>query len=394
MKTKTLAILAGVTVVLAAGAAVLTTRESTPAATGLSHGRLFADLEGQAAQAAKVTIKRGAVETVLARAAGGWAVQNRDNYPADFDKVRKLVRGVAEADILEAKTSKPELYERLGLHDADAAGATRVSIEDASGKALAVVLVGNSHWDGGPAEGAADTRPKYFARRDGEAQTFLVRGDLAADASPMSWINRVAVDVDSSKVRSVVVTHASAPDKPEERVIVSKTAEADPNFKLEGLPEGRQLKDEYAATRVAQALGSVSIDDVAAAGAIDFSTPLLTAEYRTFDGLVIGVKMVEKDAKKWFAFSASYEEPAAKPDAATEPDAAKKFEETAAEVKKQVEELSAKWAPWAFVMPEWKVNQLNVRTEALLKPLETPVVDTPAAPAEQPQDSILVPPKN
>ena len=46
-----------------------------------------------------------------------WTVAERDNYPADTGRLRKLLLELAEARLLEEKTSNPELYDRLKVED-------------------------------------------------------------------------------------------------------------------------------------------------------------------------------------------------------------------------------------------------------------------------------------
>ena len=49
------------------------------------------------------------------------------------------------------------------------------------------------------------------------------------------------------------------------------------------MPAGRELKDDAAATRVAQALSALNMDDVAAAGTIKFEGPgVMTGEWRDY----------------------------------------------------------------------------------------------------------------
>ena len=56
-------------------------------------------------------------------------MSERDNYPADEGKVRKLLIAIADAKVLEEKTSKPESYATLGVEDTKAAGATSLRID-------------------------------------------------------------------------------------------------------------------------------------------------------------------------------------------------------------------------------------------------------------------------
>jgi len=65
----------------------------------------------------------------LTRKDDAWKVSDRDNYPADDGKVRKLLIALADAKIAEQKTSDPKNYATLGVEDTKGSGATSVRIE-------------------------------------------------------------------------------------------------------------------------------------------------------------------------------------------------------------------------------------------------------------------------
>ena len=50
----------------------------------------------------------------LLRSDAIWSVVERDGYPADVEKVRHTLIGLAEARIVEAKTANPEFYDPTG----------------------------------------------------------------------------------------------------------------------------------------------------------------------------------------------------------------------------------------------------------------------------------------
>ena len=83
-------------------------------------GRLFLPgLESMLSETNQVTIVKGGNEAVatLQRNADGWTVAERGGYPADFAKFRSSLLALAEARVLEVKTSDPEQYNRLGVED-------------------------------------------------------------------------------------------------------------------------------------------------------------------------------------------------------------------------------------------------------------------------------------
>jgi hypothetical protein len=433
MRNKSLLIVAGVAGVAAAVAAiVVSNRSSHEAPKGLSKEAtlLFPGLRDRMNDVAMIKLKRGAEEVAVAKVAADkpdWVVTNRGNYPAEFDPVRRLIGGLAEATVVEAKTSKPEFYDKIGVGDTDKPGAmgTKVELQDAAGKPLAALVIGTTSREGGGENEPGGSKPRYFVRKLDEAQTYLAKGDLAVQAGPMTWVNRSIVEADGSKVKSVTVTQTvnGAP----ETIRVSKGTAADQKYSLENMPAGRQLKDEYKVTNLGQSFAGMTMDDVAPATGMDFSKPEATVEAALFDGEFITARMITKDGKKYWAFEARYEEPpttgapaaapvppaseepkgpapaaagesagaspdAAQPDQAKEAaakaeaakaeaakaEAAKAQAEEKAAATKRVAQLNEKCGPWAYVLPEYKITAVLVKLEDLLKPVETPAAGTPA----------------
>src|SRR4051812_33560503 len=111
MKPKTLTILAALALVLAL-VAFLTLRTPSTSTSETSQ-LLFPTLREQAGKVANIRVHRGSVESVLTLAERDskpiWVLKNHANYPIEVEHVRTLISALAEATILEPKTSKPEL---------------------------------------------------------------------------------------------------------------------------------------------------------------------------------------------------------------------------------------------------------------------------------------------
>ncbi len=384
-----------------AAAAVMRSRTARPAEG--KPALLLPSAREQLGKIARVHIKRGPAETLLEqREQEGrpvWVVASKHGYPADSERVRKMIAELLDSRTVEAKTSKPENYERIGVAEPEAPGAAGVlvDVQDPAGASLGAVIIGNAS-SAPTGEDSTLAGPRYFVRRKGEAQSWLAQGNLSVAAEPMSWVNRGPVEVDIAKVRAATITHLG--DMPE-TVAVSKQLAADGTFKFDALPEGRQPKDEFAATRVAQAISGVVIDDVAPASSVDMSQPELTAVFTTFEGQTITATCASKDGARWWAFTASFEPTSAPPhpaapenaDDATKAaaeksraDAERMHQESMAAIQKKTEELNKRLAGWVFVLPDYKVKALMVRQEELLAPPppSEPAPPVPAAP-ETPQ---------
>src|SRR3954470_7827644 len=118
MKNKSLLIVAFVAAVAAASAAVVISsrsgRESARSAPPTAAQPLFPGLRDKVNDVAKLKLKRGTVDVTLAKSQGdkpAWVVESKGGYPADFEMIRRAIGGLAQADVVETKTSKPEFYE-------------------------------------------------------------------------------------------------------------------------------------------------------------------------------------------------------------------------------------------------------------------------------------------
>ncbi len=393
MKTKTLMMLAAVTLLLTVVVLLMVRRPvEAPAlpSRGADAQPLLPGARAEMARISIVTLKRGANETVIEKRGSEWVLPAKDNYPADDNRVRTFVGDVLQSTIAEMKTAKPDLYERIGVADIDAPGATGalVTLGDEAGKPIGSVIIGNASQAPAAGSAAGDSDPRFFVRRSGEAQSYLARGNLNVVADPITWAKRSVLDIDASKVQSVIITHRSE-GQPDQTLTISRAAPTVQQFALENIPAGREAKDAFSAGRAAQALSAVQMDDVAAAR-IDMTRPETTAEYHLFDGSVITARMLTHDAKKWWSFEASYEErpppempavdpantdPAAAEAARAQADKDRFTERNTAEAT--VADLNKKLSGWIFVLPDYKAQSINMTMEDLLKPLASPATQPP-----------------
>lgn len=357
MKAGTLVLLvvaAGVVV----GAAALVARSGPAPAPNPGTVLLFPDLKARATGITALRVRGAEKSCVIRRAEFGWVVESKANYPADTKLVSDALRSVLDATVMETKTSKPELYPRLGVEGPDAPGSTSVllTFEDAGGVA-ASLIVGKRQWGGGSDASAATT----FVRREGEENSLQVKAELRADANPLSWIDRSVVDLRPERVKSATIVHGipNGVVPPASFAVSREKADAG-EFTLDPMPPGRSLKDQFVLTRIANALGGVTLDDVAPAAELDFESPeRVTITYRCFDGLVIEGRLVTREGKAWARFNASYAPAEGQPEQAPEVLGA------------EIARMNKALAGWAFQLPEWKAASLRLKPEDLLAPEAT-----------------------
>lgn len=358
MKAGTLLVLVVASAVLVGAAALVVRSGSSPAPTP-GTGLLFPDLKARAAGITVLRVRGSEAASVIRRAESGWVVESKANYPADAKLVSDALRGVLDATVIETKTSKPELYSRLGVEGPVSPGSTSVlvTVEDAAGVA-ASLIVGKRQWGGGADASAATT----FVRREGEEASLQVKAELRADANPLSWIDRSVVDLRPERVKSATIVHGFPNGIVPPVAFAARREKADTGeFSLDPMPPGRSLKDQFVLTRIANALSGVTLDDVAPAAEVDFESPeRVTITYRCFDGLVIEGQLVMREAKAWARFNASYAAPEGQPAEAPEV------------LNAEIARMNKVLAGWAFQLPEWKAASLRLKPEDLLAPEATP----------------------
>jgi hypothetical protein len=297
----------------------------------------------------------------LTRKDDAWKVSDRDNYPADDGKVRKLLIALADAKLAEQKTSDPKNYATLGVEDTKGSGATSVRIELVGTPKPVDLIVGKQ---------AAGARANYV-RRAGEAQSWLIESTLDTSATPDAWLRKDIIDVSADRVQSATVS-TKQDSKP---YTAAKKTRADQNFDVDGLPKGKSLSAPTAANSVAMALTAVSLSDVKPASAFQSTPPAAHATFKTFDGLVVDVDGWIQDQKHFIALKPSFDAAQAERfKVATAPAADKKDANKdekkdapapppAPNVADDAKKVADKVSGWVYEIPDYKY-------EGLFKPVE------------------------
>jgi len=311
----------------------------------------------------------------LTRGANGWSIAEKNGFAADTGKLREFLLKLADAKLVEQKTSSKEKYAALGVEDVADKDAKSVEIELGGLQKPVKVIIGNANQHGGT-----------FVRRAGEAESWLASGSFSVDKKTDSWLRKDLTDIAATRIASIDITR---PDG--KTVRLAKAAEGDANFKLADVPKGREAGSDYAINGPASTLGGLKFDDALPAKDAPPAEKPLKARFATFDGLIVDVTAWDKDGKDYAQFSASEDEKTAsahvdatlakaKSDEATKPadakaetsaaDPAKERDAKLAALKKEADDLNARFKDWTFVLPAYKYAAINKAPEDFLKPLE------------------------
>ncbi|HEY7640908.1 MAG TPA: DUF4340 domain-containing protein [Steroidobacteraceae bacterium] len=353
----------GIAAIVAIVAGVWLAGRQGSSGTAAESGALYPGLKEQLNAVNAVHLyKAGDARVVeLVRKDNAWQVGERDSYPADDGKVRKLLIAIADAKIAEQKTSDPQHYTTLGVEDTKGAAANSVRVELVGTPKPVNLIIGKQ---------AVGGRSNYV-RRAGEPQSWLINATIDTSATPDAWLRKDIIDVSADRMQSATVTAKEG--KPYR---AAKSSRAEQNFAVTGLPKGKSLSAPTAANSVATALTALSLSDVRPASAFQSTPPAAHATLKTFDGLVVDVDGWIQDQKHFVALHPSFDAAQAEHfKVATAPAEEKKDEKKgdkkeaapapppAPNVAEDAKKAADKVAGWVYEIPDYKY-------ESLFKPVD------------------------
>ncbi len=377
MNAKNLSILAIITLAIVITAILLTQKETIPTAAK----KLFPDLENVINDVTEININTQDKSTTLLRTGENWQWQIKEKhlYPASLDKVHKLLLGVVNLTVIEAKTSNPSRYAKIGVEYISEEGAKSVllTLKKADGEIKVNLIIGNDR-----IAKSDPTRREIYVRKQGEKQSWLTLGQLSSENTPKDWLDQQIVNIDSNNIRQVSITHPEG-----DSLLLFKDSPEDENYQLADLPENAKVKLPYILDNIATTLSGLDLDDVTVATEVEFNDDATTrAVFTTFDGLEITMTTTKKEGKHYAKFAAAFNQASVKAlkkdEKATAEEDAETQPVTDEEIKKQVDQLNANFKGWAYELSEYKVDYLAKKSEELIS-VEEPA-DAPIEEIKQP----------
>lgn len=331
-----LLVAAAVTSALAIVSSASNNRVARPKVAGAP---LVAGLAANAPRIARIEISQGDKAVALALSGSSWVLASRDGYPARADAVRGLLVKMAEADLVEPKTTVKDRFGLLDLEDPTAKDAKSrlVRLLDAKGAAITEVVVGKKRLD---AFGA--NRAGTYVRRAGEDQTWLASADLEASVQPKDWVAPAVFDVQPAKIAAVTI---EVPGEQPLKLVRDAAGGPSPKFNIANLADGKKLKEAASVDTLVRAAATLDLDDVRKADpAAKADAGTVTIEGEKGLKLVIALRKAGDDT--WATITA------------TGPDG---------EAKTHAEEITKKTAGWDFKLPAGKATAILKRLTDLIE---------------------------
>ena len=363
----------GVVTLAAVGAVLFVEREPDTVQPG--GGIVFPELLEQLNTVAHVRVTGSEGTFTLARDGDAWVVEEKERYPADQDRVHRLLVGAAGMKRIEPKTSDPERYPKLWLEDpgGEEARSVGLALEDASGAVLARWVLGNRR----PSK-SDPGRNELYIRVDDDPQAWLVDGSVPGGDSMIDWLDRGVARIERERLRSARVSHADGAV-----VAVGKEVPEDRDFVLRDVPGGRETDSQYRINDIGRFLEDLRFEDVAPASSLDFAGSVdRRMEVTTFDGLRVRLDSVMRDGDAWVRLRAEVdegliEEAPGSGAAASDAEPGSESEDASPgtlrpldEVRGEAERLNARWRGWAYELPSFKRDYIARRMDELTRAIE------------------------
>jgi len=328
--------------------------------SGIEKSVLLPDLAAQVNDIAwlRVTGAGGATVVTLERGEKGWTVEEASGYLADWGRLKTLLSDLSQAEIIEAKTSNPKYYERLGVEDVSSADASGLMIEFAKGSGLSAVIIGKN----------AQGRDGQYARLRDSAESALIDHRLTLPAERVEWLDQTIVDISDAEVVELEIVH---PDGDTIKAI--KASADDENFTLQDIPPGQEIKSNWTVNSLANALSALSLQSVAPEDAVEWPGPvgfsLLTA-----DGLLVEAELVSSESEAagsetaekeyWLRVRAGLY--------TTAIDGAVEAVDDPSGTASRADGINNRVEGWAYRIPQYKYESMTRRLTDLLQSTESP----------------------
>lgn len=341
MSPKTFAIVAVSALIAVIAALVAPGRNQGGLVVAGTGERVFPALLARVNDVTTVAIEHAKGKITLERGEAGWTVKESGSHPGRTVKIQRTILGLAGLKLVEPKTRLKEKYAKLDLRDRDAEGARskRVKLFDGDGKLLGDLLVGKESV-GLRGQGSGG----LYVRRPGDVQSWRAEGASDITDQQRDWLERKIINLEAKRIRRIIIHHPGG-----EVVILSKASPEAKDFALDNMPKGKKLISALGPNGVGAALANLLLDDVRKGPQTFNAAEAVSADFTTFDGLLVSV-LISKDADMhWIRLDVSAEQVA---------------EAAAAE---EARKITARTQGWVYGISNFAASNLMKRLNGLVE---------------------------
>ena len=196
----------------------------------------------------EITGSQNQVLSTLIKSNDTWLVEERNQYPADISKIRTSLLAIAEAKIMEQKTSNPDLYSKLGVEDVSSESAQGVKVLlEYDGKVSNIVI-------GKPGPQINKTR---YVRNLNSNTSWLIDRKIDLNHDAAYWLRKDIFSVEPDEVLEVIISLADG-----SRLDIKNTNQEENSFEVTNLTDPESQVVDAELHQVTNALSSFQLLDV------------------------------------------------------------------------------------------------------------------------------------
>ena len=275
-----------------------------------------------------------------------WQVAEKGDFPADVTMIRSLLRSLSEAEKIEEMSSRPEDFPKLGVADSDAEEGAGILVEISDADRSWQLIVGNTapHLDQG----------QYIRLPDGN-RNWMINRRLDLDIEIDKWLDKYIIHIPPEDLHRIVIErHDGETVSTMNLVRLIKGGD----FKLENLPEDREMKSDYLIQQIAAAVDYLQFKEVFPKDD-SFLLPdkHINATFTTFDGLQLGMQSYQLDDESYATVTVAFDD-----DIASQYDT---LAETRATIQSDNEYLSQLYANWYYKLLSPTYDSLDMELDDL-----------------------------
>ncbi len=285
------------------------------------------------------------VMSTLLRTEKGWLVKERNQYPADITKIRLALLSLAEANMVEQKTSNVELYEKLGVESVDSKDAQGVEATLRFNNQTIALVVGKP--------GPQINKSRYVRLSDSET-SWLVDRKIDLKHEPEYWLQKDIVSIEPDEISSVTILLQD-----NSRLEIGNTNEEENVFEVTNLTDPNTQVVDAELHQVTNALSSFQLLDVADSSEFSDLEPTMQVSYQLKNDVKVNITAYEVGTDHFASFSAELNaeiNPEMSPEEGDSSDAAQKY----------VDELQKITSGWVYKIPNVSYDSMYKREADVL----------------------------
>lgn len=277
--------------------------------------------------------------STIIRSESGWVIKQRNSYPADISKVRNALLSLAQAKIVEEKTSNKDLYAKLGVEDVSSSTAGGVKATIKYNDQVAALIVGKP--------GPQINKSRYIRKADSDT-SWLIDQKIDLKHQVDFWLQKSLLSIEPSEVAAVKITLLEDNSVLE----ITNSGDDEDTFEVTNLSDSESQVIAAELHQVTNALSSFQLLDVSTLEEFKDETPSMMVSYKLKSGVVIDLHAYDIDDAHYTSVDVSLS-----PDLAVE---------SKAEAQEFVDQTQALTSGWVYKIPNVTYDSMYKREADVL----------------------------